>query len=161
MLHSSSRAPGHRPRRGHRPSLAHRISSIGGPPSPQDLKVMEEYFRDWDFQDPLCLVAEDDGEVAGCIAASFYQAFPSPKNPSGQQAVIHNFAVYQEHRGKGIGRVLFASILRECREKGVGRISLYATEMGRPIYQGFGFSHEVIVCPEMRLYHKDLVELDL
>ncbi|RJP27139.1 MAG: GNAT family N-acetyltransferase [Actinobacteria bacterium] len=134
---------------------------IGGPPSPQDMKIMEDYFRDWDYEDPVCLVAEEDGEVFGCISSSFNRLFPSPKNPSGMQAEIHNLAVYEEHRGKGIGRALLASILRECRERNVGRISLYATGMGRPLYESFGFSHEVIVCPEMRLYYRDLAGLDL
>jgi GNAT superfamily N-acetyltransferase len=77
------------------------------------------------------------------------------------QAVIHNFAVYEEHRGKGIGRALFLRALRDCRERGIGRVSLNATVMGRPLYESFGFGREVIVCPEMRLYHKDLIELDL
>jgi GNAT superfamily N-acetyltransferase len=95
------------------------------------------------------------------VAASFYQAFPNPKNPSGIDAVVHSFAVYEEYRGKGIGRKLFSRILKECRQRGVGCIALYATDMGQPIYESFGFSHEVIVCPEMRLYYRDLVELDL
>lgn len=134
---------------------------IGGPPSPQDIEVMRDYFRDWDYRDPVCLVAEDEGKVVGCIAVSFYRMFPGPKNPSGLQADIHNLAVYEEHRGKGVARALFSHILRECRARGVGRISLYATNMGRPLYESFGFSHEVIVCPELRLYYRDLIALDL
>ncbi|MBN2027641.1 MAG: GNAT family N-acetyltransferase [Actinobacteria bacterium] len=134
---------------------------IGGPPAEADLRVLRDFFTRWVYDDPLCLVAEEGGEVLGCIAASFYNHFPSPKNPSGMQAEIHNFAVYEHHRGKGIGKTLFVRILRECRDRDVGRISLYATAMGRPIYESFGFSSEVIVCPEMRLYYRDLVELDL
>jgi GNAT superfamily N-acetyltransferase len=134
---------------------------IGGPVPEEDIEVIEEFFGNWDYDDPLCLVAEEEGKVLGCIAASFYRLFPGTKNPSGLLAVIHNFAVYEEHRGKGIGKALFAQVLRECRDYGVGRISLNATAMGRPLYESFGFSSEIVVCPEMRLYHKDLVELDL
>jgi len=134
---------------------------IGGPVPGEDIKVMEEFFGSWDYDDPLCLVAEEEGQVLGCIAVSFYRFFPGTRNPSGMLAVIHNFAVYEEHRGKGVGKSLFLWILRECRERGVGRISLNATEMGKPLYESFGFSSEVIVCPEMRLYYKDLIELDL
>lgn len=129
--------------------------------SPRELQVMEDFFQGWDYDEPRCLVAEEDGKVMVCVAASFYRAFPGPKNSSGLHAVLHNFAVYREYRGRGVGRALFAHVLEECRDRGVGRISLYATDMGRPIYESFGFSHEVIVWPEMRLYHKDLVELDL
>ena len=134
---------------------------IDGPLAESELQNLRDFFGRWEYDEPLCLVAEEDGEVLGCIAASFYDHFPSPKNPSGMKAEIHNFAVYEQYRGKGIGKALFACILRECRARDVGRISLYATAMGRPIYESFGFSSEVIVCPEMRLYYRDLVELDL
>lgn len=134
---------------------------IGGPVPVEDMRVIEEFFASWDYIDPLCLVAEEGGRVLGCIAASFYRLFPGTKNPSGLLADVHNFAVYEEHRSKGIGRVLFAHILKECRERGVGRVSLYATGMGRPLYESFGFSTEAIACPEMRLYHKDLAGLDI
>jgi len=134
---------------------------IGGPPEQRDMEIIRDFFGRWGYDDPLCLVAEEDGEVLGCIASSFYNYFPSPKNPSGMQAEIHNFAVYEQHRGKGIGKALLIRVLRECRARNVGRISLYATAMGRPLYESFGFSSEVIVCPEMRLYYRDLAELDL
>lgn len=134
---------------------------IGGPLAESELRNLRDFFGRWEYDEPLCLVAEEDGEVLGCIAASFYSHFPSPKNPSGMQAEIHNFAVYERHRGKGIGGKLFSRILHECRERDVGRISLYATAIGRPIYESFGFSSEVIVCPEMRLYYRDLAGLDL
>jgi GNAT superfamily N-acetyltransferase len=134
---------------------------IGGPVPREDIELIEHFFENWDYEDPVCLVVEEQGEVLGCIAVSFYRLFPGTRNPSGLLAVIHNFAVYEEKRGKGFGRALFMHILRECRERGVGRISLNATAMGRPIYESLGFSQEVIACPEMRLYYKDLVELEL
>jgi GNAT superfamily N-acetyltransferase len=134
---------------------------IGGPVPEEDLEVIEEFFGSWDYDDPLCLVAEEGGEVLGSIAASFYRLFPGTRNPSGLLAVIHNFAVYEEHRDKGVGKSLFAHVLRDCRDRGVGRISLNATAMGKPLYESFGFSTEVITCPEMRLYYLGLMELDL
>jgi GNAT superfamily N-acetyltransferase len=134
---------------------------IGGPVPKEDIEFIEHFFENWDYKDPLCLVAEEQGEVLGCIAVSFYRLFPGTRNPSGLLAVIHNLAVYEEKRGLGIGKALFTYVLRECRERGVGRISLNATAMGQPIYESLGFSQEVIACPEMRLYYKDLMELEL
>lgn len=129
--------------------------------SSQEKQNMDEYFRGWDGEDPLCLVAEEDGKILGSVASSFSRIFPSPKNPSGRKAELHNLAVYEEYRGKGIGRALFASILKECRARGVGRISLYATDLGRPIYESFGFRREAVVWPEMRLYCGDLADQEL
>jgi len=113
---------------------------------------LEEYFRSWDFRDPLCLVCEEDGKVRGCVAASFYRLFPGLKNPSGEQAVIHNLVVEEGYRGRGLGTALVDAILEECRARGAMRISLYATEMGRPVYERFGFKREQNTFPEMRLY---------
>jgi GNAT superfamily N-acetyltransferase len=45
-----------------------------------------------------------------------------------------------EHRGRGIATVLFERLLDEARERGYKKISLHATDMGRPIYEKFGFS---------------------
>ncbi len=128
---------------------------------PEYLQEMDRYFREWDGEDPLCLVAEEDGRILGSVAASFSRIFPGPRNPSGRKAELHNLAVYEEYRRRGVGRALLAAILGECRAREVGRVSLYASDMGRPLYASFGFSEEAITCPEMRLYHKDLAELDL
>ena len=129
--------------------------------TPGELRAIDEHFQAWDGEDPLCLVAEEEGRILGCVAVSFSRIFPGPKNPTGKKAEVHNFAVYEEHRGRGIGKALFSRVLKECRERGVGRVSLYASDMGIPIYESFGFRREAVLCPEMRLYYGDLVGLDL
>jgi GNAT superfamily N-acetyltransferase len=124
-----------------------------------DLKTIRQYFWEWDGEDPLCLVAEEEGPVVGSIAASFYNHFPGPGDPSGIRAIIHTLCVLPDHRGKGIGGKLVREMLRECRGKGVSRVSLYATDMGRPIFESFGFSNEPPHFSEMRLYGKDIENL--
>lgn len=126
-----------------------------------DLEVIRRYFRKWDGEDPLCLVAEEEGSVVGSIAASFYSHFPGPKDPSGIRAIIYNLCVLPDYRGKGIGGTLVKEMLRECRSKGVSRVSLYATDEGRPVFESFGFSSEPPRFPEMRLYGKDIENLHL
>ncbi len=122
---------------------------------------MEEHFRSWDGEDPFCLVAEEKGEILGCIAVSFSRVFRGPRNPTGIKAEIHNFAVYETYRRRGVGKALLAAALGECRERQTGRVFLYASDMGMPIYKRFGFSCESMTCPEMRLYHDGLMGLEL
>lgn len=117
------------------------------------------YFRAWDGERPFCLVAEADGRVVGCLASSFYGHFPSSRNPTGLCAVLHNLCVFEEWRGRGIGRELVRLVLGECRERGAGRVTLYASDMGRGIYESFGFREEQPFCPEMRLRHDGLARL--
>lgn len=136
-------------------------SMMGDKLQEDDLKIIRHYFREWDGEDPFCLVAEEEGLVVGSIAASFYNHFPGPGDPSGIRAIIHNLCVLMDHRGKGIGGKLVREMLRVCREKGISRVSLYATDMGRPIFESFGFSNEPPHFPEMRLYGKDIENLYL
>jgi hypothetical protein len=65
-----------------------------------DLKTIRQYFWEWDGEDPFCLVAEEEGPVVGSIAASFYNHFPGPGDPSGIRAIIHNLCVLPDHRGE-------------------------------------------------------------
>ncbi len=124
-------------------------------------RVNLEYFRGWDGREPYCLIAEENDRVAGTIACSFFPHFPSSRNPTGKLALVHNLCVFEEFRGRGIGRNLVRAILFECRRRQVGRVNLYASEMGRGIYESFGFREERPFCPEMRLHQPDLLSLDL
>ncbi|MCX7773607.1 MAG: GNAT family N-acetyltransferase, partial [Clostridia bacterium] len=51
------------------------------------------------------------------------------------------------HRGKGVATEIFRRTVEEAKASGCGRISLNATEMGRPLYEKFGFepSHDEMV----------------
>jgi GNAT superfamily N-acetyltransferase len=138
------------------------LESMMGESLPEDArKVLEEYFVEWGGEDPYCLVAEEEGSVVGAIAASFYHHFPGPRDPSGIRAVIHNLYVLPDYRGRGLGGRLVKEMLRQCREKGVSRVSLYATDKGRSVFESFGFSSEPPHFPEMRLYGKDIENLRL
>jgi GNAT superfamily N-acetyltransferase len=117
------------------------------------------YFRAWDGREPFCLVAEAGGRVVGSVASSFYGHFPSARNPTGVCAMVHNLCVLQEWRGRGIGRELMRLILAECLERDAGRVTLYASDMGRGIYKSYGFREERPFCPEMRLYRDGLERL--
>lgn len=88
----------------------------------------------------IAWVAEEDGDMIGTSGLCFFLAAPSYKNMSGRIAYIQNMFTLPEHRGRGIAEVLFDKILTEAKELGYKKISLHATEMGRPIYEKFGFT---------------------
>ena len=44
-----------------------------------------------------------------------------------------------EYRGKGIATRLFEMTVAEAQKRGCGKVVLHATDMGRPIYEKFGF----------------------
>lgn len=86
--------------------------------------------------------AEAAGRVVGTIACSFYNHLPDSRNPGGVRAMPHNLCVFEEWRGRGIGREPVRLVLEECRTRGAGRVTLYASDLGRGIYESFDFKEE-------------------
>jgi GNAT superfamily N-acetyltransferase len=58
----------------------------------------------------------------------------------GLYASIWDMIVLPEHRGRAIGRELFARMLARCRGRSL--VTLVATPHGAPIYRAAGFSEE-------------------
>jgi GNAT superfamily N-acetyltransferase len=135
-------------------------SMLERPLTEEERRIVADYFQTWDWRDPYTLVAADE-ELAGTISCSFYHQLPSAWNPTGICANLHNLVVDPEHRRHGIARQLMGEILRECRKRRTGWISLYATEMGIELYQSLGFGEFKIPLPEMCLYYADLLEMEL
>ena len=88
----------------------------------------------------IAWLAEESGKIIGTSGLCFYSLAPSYKNMSGGVAYIQNMYTLPEHRGRGVAKVLFDKVLCEAKALGYKKISLHATEMGRPIYEKFGFT---------------------
>ena len=93
------------------------------------------------------LAFEGDAFV-GAGGVSYFQVMPTWHNPTGRKAYIMNMYVRPEHRRRGIATGLLDRLVDDARQKGVTAISLEATEMGRPLYEKYGF---VTMLHEMEL----------
>ena len=90
-----------------------------------------------------------DGETfIGAGGISFYQVMPTYHNPSGRKAYIMNMYTAPEYRRKGIAYKTLDLLVQEAKKQGVYQIALEATELGRPLYEKYGF---VSVKDEMEL----------
>lgn len=76
----------------------------------------------------------------GTGGVSFYQVMPTYHNPSGRKAYIMNMYTVPAYRRKGIAYHTLDLLVREAKERGVTAISLEATDMGRPLYEKYGFA---------------------
>lgn len=81
-----------------------------------------------------------DGDiVAGAGGISYYRVMPTYHNASGNKAYIMNMYTNPNYRRKGIAYKTLKLLVDDAREKGITHISLEATDMGRPLYEKFGF----------------------
>jgi len=81
-------------------------------------------------------------DESGCIGTggvSFFQAMPTYHNPSGKKAYIMNMYTNPKYRRKGIAYKTLDMLIKEIKSKGISSISLEATDMGRPLYEKYGF----------------------
>ena len=81
-----------------------------------------------------------DGEkFVGAGGISFFRVMPTFNNPSGNKAYIMNMYTSSCYRRKGIAYKTLDLLVLSAKERGISSISLEATEMGRSLYEKYGF----------------------
>lgn len=81
-----------------------------------------------------------DGEMfVGAGGVSFFQVMPTFHNPTGRKAYIMNMYTKPEYRRNGIAFKTLDLLVAEAKQRGISAISLEATDMGKPLYEKYGF----------------------
>ena len=81
----------------------------------------------------------DGDRFIGAGGISYFRVMPTYHNVSGNKAYIMNMYTNPDYRRMGIAYKTLELLVADAREKGVKAISLEATNMGRPLYEKFGF----------------------
>ena len=81
----------------------------------------------------------DGDKFVGAGGVSYFRVMPTYHNPSGEKAYIMNMYTAPEYRRKGIAFKTLDLLVRAAKERNVKAISLEATDMGRPLYEKYGF----------------------
>jgi GNAT superfamily N-acetyltransferase len=99
-----------------------------------------EYFRkalgDNTF---IAWLAIDNEEIIATSGLSFSVVPPFPNVLDGKVAYIMNMYTFPMYRNRGIGAELFKKIVDEAKQLGYKKITLNASDMGRPLYEKYGF----------------------
>ncbi|MBQ7918596.1 MAG: GNAT family N-acetyltransferase [Lachnospiraceae bacterium] len=81
----------------------------------------------------------DEDIFVGAGGISYFKIMPTYHNPSGHKAYIMNMYTKPAYRRKGIAFKTLDLLVRDAHARGISSISLEATEMGRPLYEKYGF----------------------
>ena len=87
----------------------------------------------------IAYLVYDHEKFIGAGGVSFYQVMPTYHNSSGKKAYIMNMYTSPEYRRKGIAYRTLDLLVGNAKEQGVSQIALEATDMGRPLYEKYGF----------------------
>ena len=110
----------------------------------EDMSVVEEeayayYRRALETGEHIAYLVYDNGKFIGAGGVSFYQVMPTYHNPTGKKAYIMNMYTASEYRRRGIAFHTLDLLVKDARKQGISQITLEATEMGRPLYERYGF----------------------
>lgn len=87
----------------------------------------------------IAYLAFDEDNFVGAGGVSFYQVMPTYHNPSGKKAYIMNMYTAPNYRRNGIAYQTLDMLVKDAKNRGITAISLEATDMGRPLYEKYGF----------------------
>jgi len=109
-----------------------------------DMSVVREesyrYYQDALTNDThVAYLVFDGDDFVGAGGISFFKVIPTFHNPTGHKAYIMNMYTKPEYRRNGIAYRTLDLLIAEAKRKGITSISLEATDMGRPLYEKYGF----------------------
>lgn len=109
-----------------------------------DMSEVERQSREY-YQDALkndthvAYLIFDEDTFVGAGGISYFQVMPTYHNPTGKKAYIMNMYTNPHYRRQGIALKTLELLVADAKEKEVTAISLEATDMGRPLYEKYGF----------------------
>jgi GNAT superfamily N-acetyltransferase len=94
--------------------------------------LMSGEYRGW--------LVESEGQMVAGGGMILRRLLPRLGSISGgQEAYILNMFTDREHRRKNLARQIMQVMIAWCQENNIGRVSLHASDEGRPLYESMKF----------------------
>ena len=109
-----------------------------------DMSLVEkesyEYYKNaLETGEHIAYLVYDNETFIGAGGVSFYQVMPTYHNPTGKKAYIMNVYTAPGYRRQGIAFHTLDLLVKDAKEQDMLQIALEATDMGRPLYERYGF----------------------
>jgi GNAT superfamily N-acetyltransferase len=96
-------------------------------------------------------VVRDGNQLIASGAISIVSFVPVPNDTNHNVAYLHSMYTEKDFRGKKYAQQIIDKAIQYCKENGISRVILNASDAGKPIYEKAGF----VSSPEsMRLFIK-------
>ena len=99
----------------------------------------EYYKRALEDGTHTAILVMDGDSFVGAGGVSYYEVMPTYHNPSGKKAYIMNMYTNPAYRRQRIAIKTLDMLVQDAKKRGITQISLEATDMGRPLYEKYGF----------------------
>lgn len=109
-----------------------------------DMSLVEkesyEYYKSaLETGEHIAYLVYDNETFIGAGGVSFYKVMPTYHNPTGKKAYIMNGYTAPGYRRQGIAFHTLDLLVKDAKEQDMLQIALEATDMGRPLYERYGF----------------------
>jgi len=104
--------------------------------SEEYIRKLREGFRAGDCR---AWVVRTGDRIVASGAVSLVTYVPVPYDPSCRIAFVHSIYTEKEDRHRGYADGVVKAALQFCKDKGIHRVYLFASEDGRPVYVKNGF----------------------
>ncbi len=102
----------------------------------------EKYYRKHlaEGNHTACFAVDSDSEkIVGCGGICYQTEMPSPDNLSGTNGYLMNIYTVPEIRGIGVGRMIVEFLIADAKQRGVEKIYLESSDIGKSLYREIGF----------------------
>ncbi len=116
----------------------------GIPTDPSGLASLEmEYAKKLtsEFNTGTCIswVVQSRGKIVSSVAISIFSYVPVPHDLSSRIAFLHSVYTEKEYRHQHRAHSITQEAANYCRDQGIKRLYLFASDTGRPLYENIGF----------------------
>jgi N-acetylglutamate synthase-like GNAT family acetyltransferase len=84
-------------------------------------------------------VIENENRIIASGAITIVSFVPTPKDLSNSVGYLHSVYTERKNRNNNFANLIIKKAIQYCRNNGIRRVFLNASEAGRPIYEKVGF----------------------